>query len=129
MTGPSDLKKLININLRRLQKLKEQEAYTGVDTRPHIILEIEDIEARLAELQQELVTLDNAAMAATDSEMDEFTNFDKFFEGMAKIETELKQLKDRLEKLDSQGNSAPTQNVRIKGSNNQVNVAGRDIHN
>jgi hypothetical protein len=36
---------------RRLHKLREQAALKGIDVPVHIVLEIEDIEARIAELQ------------------------------------------------------------------------------
>jgi hypothetical protein len=53
-----DLKKLINIKSRRLQKLKEQEAAYGISTDPGILIEIEKIEAELEQLQAELATLE-----------------------------------------------------------------------
>ena len=48
---PSTDEKLIEIHQRRLQKLKEQEAYKGQNTPPEILLEIEDLEAKIANLQ------------------------------------------------------------------------------
>ena len=54
MSKLEDLKKQIEKHHRRLQKLKEQRAEYGIDTRPHILTEIEDIEAEIEELQTEV---------------------------------------------------------------------------
>jgi hypothetical protein len=48
------LKELINRNQRRLHELKKQKASFGLDTRPHILTEIEDIETELGDLRTEL---------------------------------------------------------------------------
>jgi hypothetical protein len=50
MPSSDDVKKLIIAHNRRLQLLKEQEALQGSSVEPKILLEIEDIEAKLAEL-------------------------------------------------------------------------------
>ena len=44
MSQIDELKNLLKINRRRLQKLEETRAYYGVATPPHILMEIEDIE-------------------------------------------------------------------------------------
>jgi len=54
------LQNLIAEKTRRLQKLQNQKAQYGVDVRPHILTEIEDIEATIEQLQIELA---NAATA------------------------------------------------------------------
>jgi formylglycine-generating enzyme required for sulfatase activity len=54
MSRQDDLKKLIIEYTRRLQKLKERQARKGIDTEPHILVEIEDIEATIEKLQAEL---------------------------------------------------------------------------
>jgi hypothetical protein len=54
MTAEAELKQLITINHRRLQKLKEKKAYLGVNASVEMEMEIEDIEAEIEELQQEL---------------------------------------------------------------------------
>jgi len=41
MSRQDDLKKLIAESTRRLQKLKEQQTRKGIDTEPHILVEIE----------------------------------------------------------------------------------------
>jgi hypothetical protein len=43
---------IINLT-RRLQKLREIQALKGIDLEPHYLIEIEDLEARLDELQQQ----------------------------------------------------------------------------
>lgn len=58
MTNKDDVKKLIRDNERRLQKLKEKEAKFGVDTPPHILIEIEDIQEKIEELRLELANLE-----------------------------------------------------------------------
>ncbi len=58
MSRQDDLKKLITEYTRRLQKLKEQQARKGIDTEPHILVEIEEIEAIIEELQAELAELE-----------------------------------------------------------------------
>ena len=47
-------KKLINIHQRRLQVLQEQQAAMGIVTPPHIITEIEDIQQKISDLQNQL---------------------------------------------------------------------------
>lgn len=72
MARVDNLKTLILEHNRRLQKLKEQEARYGYSVDPHILLEIEDIEAKLQALQTELNQLrtSNELLApATDSPM------------------------------------------------------------
>lgn len=54
MTLKDDVKKLIAIYSRRLQKLKEQQALFGISVDPRILIEIEDIEAKIEDLQSEL---------------------------------------------------------------------------
>jgi hypothetical protein len=54
MAEPQDTQALIRAHQRRLQKLKAQQAVKGVNTPPEVLIEIEDIEAELARLQQEL---------------------------------------------------------------------------
>ena len=48
----AELKNLIAINTRRLQKLKEKQAIYGIAADPSILLEIEDIEQNILRLQQ-----------------------------------------------------------------------------
>jgi hypothetical protein len=38
---------------RRLQKLRETQAVKGIDSAPHILIEIEDIEAKLNEIHEQ----------------------------------------------------------------------------
>lgn len=46
--------RLIVIHQRRLQKLREKQAFKGPDTEAHVLLEIENTEAEIARLRQEL---------------------------------------------------------------------------
>src|ERR687883_295066 len=57
MSRKNDLEKLISEHIRRLQKREEQQARYGIAAEPHILLEIEDIQAKVAELQEELTRL------------------------------------------------------------------------
>lgn len=54
MSYKRDIKKLLVISERRLQKLREQKALKGSDTPPHILIEIEDTEKEINKLQIEL---------------------------------------------------------------------------
>ncbi len=54
MPSKDDIKKLITESSRRLQKLKEQQSRLGINTPPETSIEIEDIEAELAQLQTKL---------------------------------------------------------------------------
>jgi hypothetical protein len=54
MSRQNDLKELIINCQRRLQKLKEQQALLGVHTPPHILIDIEDVEAEINTLQIQL---------------------------------------------------------------------------
>lgn len=57
MSRADDIKQLITNHQRRLQKLKEKQALYDLETPVHLEIEIEDIEAVLANLQAELVVL------------------------------------------------------------------------
>lgn len=59
MLDKNDIKNLIVTHSRRLQKLKQQQASFGLDTPPHILIEIEDLERKIDELQIELKQLEN----------------------------------------------------------------------
>lgn len=54
MSTPEDIQRLIRISQRRLQRLREQAALFGISTPPHIAIEIEDTEAEIARLREEL---------------------------------------------------------------------------
>lgn len=56
-TRRQDIQKLLINKNRRLQVLREQQALKGVDTPPHTILEIQDLQAEIERLEQELNTL------------------------------------------------------------------------
>lgn len=56
MSRRDDIQKLIVLYNRRLQKLREQEALKGISTPPEILIEIENLEDKLAGLQAELET-------------------------------------------------------------------------
>lgn len=58
MSRKDEIMQLIIRHQRRLQKLKEQQATMGLQTPPHILTEIEDIEAEIEGLQKELTILD-----------------------------------------------------------------------
>ena len=53
MPRQDDIQKLLVLYNRRLQKLREQEALKGLNAPPEILIEIEDIEAKVAQLQAE----------------------------------------------------------------------------
>ncbi|MCL4299511.1 MAG: hypothetical protein KJ077_27495 [Anaerolineae bacterium] len=57
MTNKDDIRKLIREHNRRLQILREQNARFGAHTPPHILTEIEDIQAELERLRLELADL------------------------------------------------------------------------
>jgi len=62
MSRKDDIKKLIANCERRLQKRKEQQALFGLDTPPHILTEIEDIETEIEKLQTELEALKDSGV-------------------------------------------------------------------
>lgn len=57
MSRENDLQHLITEHQRRLQKLKEQQAQWGFQVPPHILIEIEDCEADIEKLKDELAAL------------------------------------------------------------------------
>ena len=75
MSHENDHKKLIYKHHRRLQKLKEKEAILGLNTPPEILIEIEEIEAKIAELESELErvvkTTPSAVPTTSDKTVDE----------------------------------------------------------
>ncbi|MCP4406342.1 MAG: protein kinase, partial [Gammaproteobacteria bacterium] len=56
MSPKEEIQKLIAIKQRRLQKLREKEALRGMDTPPDVLIEIEDLEAEIEHLEEELAT-------------------------------------------------------------------------
>ena len=58
MIRKSYIKKFLLTYNRRLQKLKEQEAFYGRSIEPGILLEIEDIETKIEALREELKELE-----------------------------------------------------------------------
>ncbi|MCB0213395.1 MAG: serine/threonine protein kinase [Anaerolineae bacterium] len=63
MNSKTDLQALIINKSRRLQKLKEQQAFKGIDTPAHVLIEIEDMEIAIEQLQAEMMTLPAASEA------------------------------------------------------------------
>lgn len=66
MVARADIEKVIELSLRRLQKLKEQQALMGFNTPPEILIGIEDIEAQLEQLEthrSQVIEADTAARA------------------------------------------------------------------
>ncbi len=57
MSRQDDLKRLLFIRSRRLQKLKEAQALKGINAEPELLLEIEDLEEQIDILQEELRVL------------------------------------------------------------------------
>ncbi len=63
MSHRDDLKRQIETHRRRLQKLREQKALLGIDTPPHILIEIEDIEVEIEAGQFCLARLEEISLA------------------------------------------------------------------
>lgn len=61
---PTDIKKLIELVARRLQKRREEQALKGISTPPEVLIEIEDLEAQLEGLQARLSQAQQAETAA-----------------------------------------------------------------
>jgi len=60
MSRKDDVQRLVAIQQRRLQILKEQRAKFGISTPPHIAIEIEDLEQEINKLQAELTVSESA---------------------------------------------------------------------
>lgn len=54
MSRQHDIEQLIKKHLRRRQKLEEQSAVQGISTPPDVLIEIEDITEKIAQLEVEL---------------------------------------------------------------------------
>ena len=65
MSQQDELRRLIGIRKRRLQKLNERLAFEGSSTDPKIAMEIEDIEAEIEALQKQLAEDGSAASLAS----------------------------------------------------------------
>ena len=55
----NDLKTIIGQKRRYLNKLKEQQAAFGLHTPPHVLIQIEDLEAEIEDLQSKLESFNN----------------------------------------------------------------------
>jgi sRNA-binding carbon storage regulator CsrA len=58
MLREDDIRNLVTHDSRRLQKLKEKQAKFGINTPPEILIEIEDIEAKISEAEADLKSLE-----------------------------------------------------------------------
>lgn len=65
MARRDDIVNLLDIHRRRLAILQQQQARLGYSTPPHMLMEIEDINAEVARLQQELAVLPDGPPTAT----------------------------------------------------------------
>jgi hypothetical protein len=86
MSRYKELDRLLINYKRRLQLLREQESQLGYNTPPEIRMEIEDIEAKIAELEAERQALDDEAATASQTEampgkvfVDDFKNGTKYW--------------------------------------------------
>ena len=69
----SHIENLINAHRNRLQKLEIQAAQYGIDARPVVLIEIDDIRREIQRLEQELLNLDRQegpALNQSKSELD-----------------------------------------------------------
>ena len=64
MSDQRDIKSLITIYSRRLQKLDEQKAQYGSSIDPGVLIEIEDLEAKIREFQAELDEIEGTSAGA-----------------------------------------------------------------
>jgi hypothetical protein len=95
------LQNLITNHTRRLQKLKERRALTGINTDPGILLEIEDIEAELRVLQMELAAFEDEPEQQTQPRVDQDARSpDKGQTDLQHIEAKLKELQTKLATLE-----------------------------
>ena len=91
MSRRDDIKNLIIAHERRLQKLKEQKARFGLETPPHILTEIEDIEAELERLHTALELSKNMS---ADEERTFFEFADKTENKFGRLHKQLKAWKN-----------------------------------
>ena len=61
MSEISNLRRLIKIHQRRLQKLKEQKAFSGPATDPAVLMEIEDLETEIPRFKRKQTALEQKA--------------------------------------------------------------------
>lgn len=66
MSRKNDIENLITKNTRRLQKLREKQASYGLDTPVHILIEIEEVEAKLEKLKSQLDAVKDTDVASSD---------------------------------------------------------------
>lgn len=71
MSQRTEIQELISKYHRRLQKLREKEATFGINTPPETLIEIEDIEAKVERLQEELKDLESNLPPDTSSSVPE----------------------------------------------------------
>lgn len=73
MQDRANIEKLVLNHKRRLQKLKEYRALHGISVDPSILIEIEDIEAKIAELREELEPLKASSQVSSSKAQIEIT--------------------------------------------------------
>lgn len=84
MSREEHIKRLIVNHKRRLQTLEEKQALYGLDAPPHILTEIEDIEANIEKLQTELKALANSRV--NEKSQRTLTNLAKNTNSMQRVE-------------------------------------------
>lgn len=112
MSDQAHLQNLIKTYTRRLYKLREQQAWTGRRTDPAVIIEIEDIEAELAALQNKLAALNSESAPASQSESSsETVTSDTRLIDLKSIKTKLDELQTKLATLESKSLPEPQPEV------------------
>lgn len=108
MSEQTHLQTLITNHTRRLQKLKEQRALTGLSTDPGILIEIEDIEAELNQLHEEVVVFESQPEQQTRLQVgEEAASSDGEQIDLHHIEAKLEELKVKLTRLENRSGSEP----------------------
>jgi hypothetical protein len=127
MSNPTDLQKLMTTYRRRLQKLKETQAMYGLSAPPHVLLEIEDIEVKLAELQAELEQK-QAELQQTHSKLTDMADQGlPVAEALSQVQQELAAVKTLLVELGQKGGGSGVTIGHVYGNIIGSTIAGRDV--
>ncbi|MCB0171437.1 MAG: phosphotransferase, partial [Anaerolineae bacterium] len=110
MSDQTHLQTLITNRTRRLQKLKEQQAQTGLNTDPAVLIEIEDLEAELKTLQRELAAFESQPKEQVRPQAGQAADFvDADQTGLPRIEVKLEEAQMKLTTLENRSQTEPQQ--------------------
>lgn len=114
MAETDDIRKLIQINKKRLAILEEQRARFGYNTPPHVVMEIDDVKAELERLSAQLVAPEDSPAANSGKSGGVEMNVDLSDYKRRSLERRRSQLIEEYEAVDAQFGRTLSDSDKVK---------------